>query len=296
MKQILFLATVALVAVSCSNRDVAALEGDEPLVPVRVHVDGFNINQEEFPVTRSAQDVADYSGVKVITLAFYDADGSEVYKTTQSRSDASSYSTFGEFSCNLSIGNYSMVVVARGHKDGDSFTLTSPTEAAYTGEFARETFVNTKEVRVANGTPLSLSITLNRIMAKLAIQSTDNRSSGVSKIRIKYGNGGKSFNPTTGLALSNGGFTVTNTISTAVGSPIDIGSYVFLTSNEQSMNVTLTLLDDGDHELFSKVVENVPFMRNRITVLKGGMFSASSPSSASFMVETDWEEQATVNF
>lgn len=296
MKKIIYLALFVLIAASCSNKDLTVGNCDDVLVPVRVLVDGFNVNQVEFPETRAAQDVADYSGVKVITLAFYDATGAEVYKSNQNRGDASSYTTFGEFSCNLAIGNYTMVVVARGHKDGDTFSLTSPTEAAYTGEFARETFVNTKEVRVANNTPLSLSVTLNRIMAKLAIQSTDNRSAGIPKIRITYGGGGKSFNPTTGLALSNTGFSVTNTISSGVGSPIDIGSYVFLSANEQTMNVTLHLLDEGDHELFTKVVEDVPFMRNRVTVLRGNMFSASSPSSASFIVETEWEDQATVNF
>ena len=282
-----------VVATGCSNKIIDETV-NEKLIPVRVLVDGFNVTQEELPSTRAAQDVADYSGVKVITLAFYDANGTEVYKANQTKDDASTYTTFGEFTCSLAMGSYTMVVVARGNKDGDVFTLTSPTEAAYTGEFARETFASTRSVNVSSGTPLSLTVTLNRIMAKLAIQSTDVRPSGVSKLRITYGAGGKAFNPTTGFATSNTGFTVTNTINSAVGSSIDVGSYVFLTANEQNMNVTLQLLDDGNSVFFTKVVENVPFKRNRVTVLRGGMFS--SPTTSTFLVETDWEETSTVNF
>ena len=294
MKKTVFLAIIALLAASCSNKIDDVVVDNHETVPVRVHIDGFDVSQDDFPATRAAQDVNDYSGVKVITLAFYDANGTEVYKTDQTKGDASTYTTFGEFTCNLAIGNYTMVVVARGHKDGDVFTLTSPTAAAYTGEFARETFATTRSVNVVTSAPLSLNVTLSRIMAKLAVQSTDVRPSGVPKLRITYGAGGKAFNPTSGFATSNTGFTVTNTIGSAVGSSIDIGSYVFLTADEQTMNVTLQLLDDNNAVFFTKVVENVPFKRNRVTVLRGGMFS--SPTTATFLVETDWEETATVNF
>ena len=293
LKFLFFWTLCVLLAASCSEKTEVVSNNDD-LVPIRVCIDGFSVTQEEIPSTRAAQDVADYSGVKVITLAFYDANGSEVYKANQTKDDASTYTTFGEFTCNLAMGNYTMVVVARGHKDGDAFTLTSPTEAAYTGEFARETFASTRSVNVSSGTPLSMTVTLNRIMAKLAIQSTDVRPAGVSKLRITYGAGGKAFNPTTGYATSNTGFTVTNTINSAVGSSIDVGSYVFLTANEQTMNVTLQLLDDANSVFFTKVVENVPFKRNRVTVLRGGMFS--SPTTSTFLVETDWEETSTVNF
>ena len=46
--------------------------------------------------------------------------------------------------------------------------------------------------------------------------STDERTASVTKIRTTYGAGGKSFNPTTGLATVNSGFAVTNTPSSAV--------------------------------------------------------------------------------
>ena len=110
-----------------------------PCASVRVHVSDFSISVEEFSEgrTRAVQDVADYTNVKAVDLAFYDGD-TEILKATQVKGDGT-YTTFGEFDCSLPLGTYTMVVVGRGWFDGDVFTLTSPTEAGYTSGFTRET-------------------------------------------------------------------------------------------------------------------------------------------------------------
>ena len=257
-----------------------------------MRVNDFSITQEEF--TRAAQNPADYTGVGAITLAFYDAAGTEVYKTTQVRGDGS-YTTFGVFTANLPIGHYSMVAVARAHFDGDAFTLTSPTEAAYTSERPRETFSKVQSVTVTDAAPLDLEVTLDRISAKLKILSTDNRPAGISKLRTTFAKGGKAFNPTTGLATSDAGFTQTNNSSAAVGSPIEIGIMPLLYTDEESMNVTIEVLDASDNVLLTKTVNNVPFKRNRQTILTGAVFTADA-SAAAFKLETSWLADETVNF
>ena len=260
---------------------------------VKIHVSDFAISQDAFPGIKAAEDVSDYTNVKAIDLAFYEG-STEVYKHTQLRSDNSTYTTFGEFECNLPIGNYTMVVVGRGYTDGDVFVLTSPSEAGYTSERARETLCATRDVTVTSSTPLDLSVTLSRIIAKLHIVSTDNRTASVTKIRTTYSAGGKSFNPTTGLATVNDGFAVTNTPSSAVET-LDVGNYTFLATDEQTMTITIEALDADENVLFTKVVPNVPLKRNRITTLSGAVFTAGS-SNASFLVETDWLEGNTVEF
>ena len=77
----IFVALMGMMSASCCN------ESDElsneqtveqsQLVPVRVHVEGFSLSQEEFSgvQTRAAEDVADYTDVNAITLAFYKGDG-----------------------------------------------------------------------------------------------------------------------------------------------------------------------------------------------------------------------------
>lgn len=271
---------------------VAGCRKQEGTSRVRVNVNDFTITEGMFP-TRGEEPVDDYAGVKAIDLAFYEGT-TEVYKHTQMRDDGSTYTTFGSFECDLPIGNYTMVVIGRGYSVGDVFELNSPTSAGYTSERARETFCATQSVTVTSSTPLDLTITLSRIIAKLHIVSTDERTASVTKIRTTYGAGGKSFNPTTGLATVNSGFAVTNTPSSAV-TTLDVGNYAFLATDEQTMDITIEALDAGENVLFTKVVSNVPLRRNRVTTLTGQVFTAGT-SSATFQVDSDWLEGNEVPF
>ena len=61
------------------------------------------------------------------------------------------------------------------------------------------------------------------------------------------------------------------------------------------MNVTIETLDESDNVLFSKVVENVPFKRNRITRLTGAMYEFGAAVGA-FSLETDWSDPYEESF
>lgn len=267
-----------------------------PTVPVHIRVNDFSVSLADIPdtQTRGVESPASYSALKYLTLAFYDAEGTSIYNATQVKSAPSTYSAFGDFSCDLPAGTFTMVVIGRDWSEGDEFSLTSPTVAAYTSERVRETFCASQSVTVTNSTPLDLSVTLSRIVAKLNILSTDTRPEGISKIRTTYGAGSKSFNPTTGLAIGNAGFSLTNTPSTAVGQAINVLNFAFLSTDEQTMDITLEVLGEHDEVLITKVIRNVPLKRNRKTILSGPVFSPST-SAVSFSLETDWDE-TTVNF
>ena len=289
----ILLATIGILFAGCSKDK----DNTTQYAQVRVSINGFAITQEDFP-TKSTEDPASYTYVGAITLAFYDAAGTEVYKTTQLKSDSSTYTTFGQFTANLQVGTYTLVAIARQVGNGDVFTLTSPTEAAFTSEKPREVFCKTQTVTVTSASPLDLSVTLNRIVSALNIISTDGRPASATKIRTTFEKGGKSFNPTTGLALTDNGFLLTNNPSTAVGATINITGFQFLTSAddaEEQMDVTIEVLDADDNVLFTHTVEDVPFKRNRKTILRGAIFTASS-SAASFQLETDWLTDETIDF
>ena len=294
-------AAMLLAATSCTNEsDVTVVENNAEQVtaPVTVHVNDFSITQEEMPsgggTTRAAQNPADYTDVGAITLAFYDAAGTEVYKTTQIKGDGS-YTTFGEFTANLPVGHYTMVALARYYYAGDAFTLTSPTAAAYTSERPRETFAGTQAVTVTSASPLDIDVTLNRISSWLKIVSTDGRPASATKVRTTFAKGGKGFNPTTGLATTDTGFSQTNNPSTAVGATIEVNAVPFLYTDEESMTITIEALDADDNVLATRVVNNVPFKRNRQTILTGAVFTAEA-SAAAFKLETSWLDDETVNF
>lgn len=283
------IATLALLFAACSkDKEVGTAK-------VHVSVSDFAITQQDLPQTKTPQDAADYEDAKAIVLAFYNSNGDEVYKTTQYKADPTTYTTFGEFECNLTIGSYTMVAVAYAHSDGDEFFLTSPTAAGFTSERPRETFAGTQNVSVTSTDPLDVTTTLNRISSSLRIISTDGRPAAATKIRTTYAKGGKSFNPTTGLALSDDGFAQVNNPSTAAGATIKVTSFPFLYSDEETMTVTIQALDANNNVLITKTVNNVPFKRNRQTTLTGAVFTPGS-SSATFQLETDWLDGLNVNF
>ena len=299
MKKIFLWASLCLFAVSCSNETIESDNGvtnaEKVLAPVTVRVNGFSVTQEEMSsggTTRAAQTAASYTDVGAIDLAFYSG-GTEVYKHTQLRGDNTTYTTFGEFSCNLPIGTYTMVAIARGYFDGDVFTMTSPTAAGYTSERPRETFCASQSVTVT-AAGADASVTMNRIITQLNIISTDQISSGVAKIRTTYGGGSKSFDPTSGLATDDNGFSLTNNPAVQDGH-LGICNFAFLATDEETMTITIEALDADNHVLFTKSVPGVPLKRNRKTTLTGAIFTTNA-SSAAFQVETAWIEGNTVNF
>lgn len=298
MTKKLLMAAFVLLAASCSNDSEQTEVKTNETAPVHVHVSEFTITQGEIPTTRGAETPDSYLSGGAITLAFYDVNGTEVYKATQVKADASTYTTFGEFTANLQVGTYTMVAVARAHYDGDEFTLTSPTQAAYTSERPRETFSKVQNITVTSASPLDLEVPLNRISAMLSIQSTDVRPAGIAKIRTTYAKGGKAFNPTTGLATTDTGFSQTNTPSATIGSTIKVSSCPFLSSAddaEEKIDITIEVLDTDDNVLLTKTVNNVPLRRNRETTLTGKIFTVD-PTTAGFTLETSWLPGNTVEF
>lgn len=299
MKKYFFMAGLILLA-ACSNESgnvVNNAQMEEATAPVTVRVDGFSVSQEDLSITRATQTVGDYDDVKALTLAFYNGE-TETYKHTQVKESLEG-ETFGVFSTALPLGSYKMVVIARGGQASDVFTLTSPTEAAYTSDHSRETFAYVETVNITNTNAKELSATLNRIVAKLEVNSTDGRTANVEKVRMTFSAGAKAFNPTTGLATVNTGFA--NTVSAtgkAVGLDSKSASYIFLATDEQNIDVTIETLDADGNTVFSKTVANVPFKRNRLTTMRGAMYSANASSAAnSFLINTDWlDEDDPVNF
>ena len=297
-----FAAFVLLAATSCSNESVNGVDNDvesqqTALAPVTVSVSGFAVSQEEFSggTTRASSSVTSYDGVKSLTLAFY-IGTTETYKVTQTKGTLEEGKTFGEFSLGLPMGSYTMVVIGHGLNDGEpAITMTSPTSATFGENPARETFVTTQAVNITNTDAVDISATLSRVVSKLQVQSSDTRTNPAYSVRMTFAAGNKSFNPTTGLATDNSGFSNAVAISTAVGATSLSNSYLFLATDEQTMDVTIETLDEDGNVVFSKLVEDVPFKRNRVTKLTGAMYTNSSVSGG-FQVETDWLDEYNDTF
>ena len=291
-KKQLLAGIVLLAATACSNESDQDVVNTENLVPVTVHVNDFSMSVENFPeaTTRAAQTVDSYTGVKAITLAFYDAEGIEVVDTTQLRANNTTYTTFGQFTCSLALGTYTMVVLGYGSEK--EITLTGKNNATFTDDRVRETFVYTKEVNVNSTAALDLSATLSRVVAKLEIYSTDHRTANAAKMRTTFAAGGNGLNPLTGFSTTNTGFSNTVNLTGTVNQIGASANYLFLNTDQQSMTVTIDVLDADDNIISQKGVNDVPLQRNRVTKLSGLLFS-SGASTAAFQVETAWLSDTT---
>lgn len=290
-KKQLLAGIVLLAATACSNeRETNELNSGNQ-VPVTVHVNDFSMSVEDFPtvVTRAPQTVSSYAGVKAITLAFYEGD-TETYKSTQLRADNTTFTTFGEFELSLPMGSYTMVVLGYGSEH--AMTLTGKNNATFTEDRVRETFVYTKEVNVNSTAALDLSATLSRVVAKLEIYSTDHRTANAAKMRTTFAAGGNGLNPLTGFSTINTGFSNTVNFTGTVNQVGASANYLFLNTDEQSMTVTIDVLDADDNLISQKGVNDVPLQRNRVTKLSGLLFS-SGASTAAFQVETAWLNDTT---
>ena len=283
-------AAIALLAASCTVKENPL----DRMAPVTVHVNDFTVTQEEFPGSKAGTvSVANYSEINAITLGFYSG-SEEVEKITQLKSDGSTYTTFGEFSLSLPMGSYTMVVLAYYTNENCVLTLTSPTEASFSTR-SRETFAYSRAVNITSSSAVDISATLSRIISQLKVVSTDGKTADVSNVRMTFSAGGKDFNPSTGLAITNTGYSNTVGVSAAVGTHSISSSFLFLAADEQDIDVTIETLDADGNTLFSETIENVPFKRNRVTKLTGAMYT-NEALSGSFKVEAGWLDDYNANF
>lgn len=280
MKKLLLLLPMLAMMMTACHKD----NTNEPIksAKVTVSVNDFTISQQDFPATKDTP--ASYTGVKAMTLAFFDAQGNEIYNTTQLRADNTTYTTFGEFELSLNLGSYTMVVLGYGSEQ--PITLNGASEAIYTADRVRETFVASQAVNVTSTNPLSLSAELSRVVSKVIVRSTDTRTAGVDSVRVTFAAGGKGVNPQTGLSTTNSGLANCVAISTAVGAESSTISYLFLASDQQTMNLTVETIKPNGTVYSTRVIEDVPLQRNKITILSGPMYSTAS--GATFTLSTSW--------
>ncbi len=286
----LLAAVMLLLLTSCNQEE----DNNKTLVPIHVNTNGFSVSQEDFEPTRAATTADDYTNVNAIILAFYQGN-TEIKRITQLRADMPQGQSFGEFNLYLPIGKYTMVVVAYSTNENSPFTLTSLTEAAFTGLRVKDTFVATQTVNVTSGNPLALSATLNRIVSQLTVTSTDGKAPNADKLRMTLSGGSKGFNPSTGLATDNLGFDNAVTITKDAGQVTSSATMLFLAEDTQNIDVTIDVLDAQSNVITHKVITKVPFKRNKVTLLTGALYS-SSTSVTPIHLNADWLPTVTITF
>lgn len=296
MSKLSFLTLAAVVGLAAASCSKSASSVEPATAPVSVKVNEFSISMDPMQDTK-VQDIGhQYSPVLAITLAFYDSAGAEVYKSTQLKSDATEQSPFGVFACNLPVGDLTMVVLGYGFLSGDVLVLNGPTSAGFTSDGGvRDTFCKVQSVTVSGSGSNAFTANLDRVTCKLILHSTDLKAADATQIRISASGSARFFNPNTGLAVNNEGFSFLKSAGTNGYVSTSI-SFLYLATDEQSLDITIEPLNADGEVLSSHVVQNVPFKRNYSTHLRGSLYNTGSSASGFTINESFGSPEYDISF
>ena len=91
----MIVALMGVLVASCNQSDEKFENAEaEGIAPVRVHVDGYSVSQEDISGarTRAATDIGNVNAVNAVTVAFYSG-STEVEEITQLKDDNTTYDT-----------------------------------------------------------------------------------------------------------------------------------------------------------------------------------------------------------
>lgn len=272
---------------------------DNVLVPVQVTFSGLDVSVVP-DGSRGSVTRATASEAKVDRIAFkvFDASGKNVYYSVVKEDPKAE--DFGMVKCLLHVGTYKFVAVAHKAKTAESkaAVITSPTEATL-GEANVPSCLYSKvtDVTVSGNTTQDVTIAFGkRITSSFDLNVTDAYPDEIETVELilnplidktekEY-----VFNPTTGLAESaltyNASFNRKSfSVTSFTGKTLSIS--LFLTAEEQKMNVTINMKNSDGTILYTRTLKDVTFRQRSSTIAKGTFFSSQVSGSFTFDTTDD---------
>lgn len=267
----LFLTACAVAAIaaitSCSN-DISVLSGS----PAETKAIAFALDGDwqgiDEPFTRSA--VAGSSMTDVWVLDYMGG----VLK--QQVHQASGDTDFGSPTLSLSYGEHTLYFIA---SSGDNPVLNTNAHTLGFGA-VRDTFWESVNVNVASGTAANQSVTMNRIVTKLAIQPTDEIPANINTITIAPATWHLTFDYLTGLpTAASTDYSRTMAIPDnykGTAGTLKINLLGFCGTSDFTTNVSVTAKDADNNTIGYAAISNAPMKRNRACRFSGTLFGNSN--------------------
>ena len=268
------------------------------LVPVQVTFSGLDVSVVP-DGSRGLTTRATASEAKVDRIAFkvFDASDKNVYSVEKENPKAED---FDKVKCLLHIGTYKFVAVAHKAKrvESQAAVITSTTEAKL-GEANVPSCVYSKvmDVTVSGNTTQEVKIEFGkRITSSFDLTVTDAYPDEIENVEIIL-NPSKdqaanpyAFNPSTGCAASaltyNAIFNRKSfSVKSFTGKTLSIS--LFLTAEEQKMNVTINMKNSDGITLYTRTLNDVTLRQHTSTIAKGTFFSSQVSGSFTFDTTDD---------
>lgn len=228
-----------------------------------------------------------------LNFAIYDTDDTRVKYINQTAGS----SNFGTASFQLDPGNYRIVVLAHSCKGNPTMTNPEKIQFANTTTSYSDTFFYSDDITIDDEEALTLTLTLNRIVALCRFIINDAIPSSVAKLEFEYTGGSGAFNAATGLGC------VKSTQKVTFESPQkqdQFDLYTFLHDLTGTIHLKVTAKDIDENEIQKREFD-IPLQKNQITRFTGTFFSgesapASRSTDISVTINTKWSGEQTLNY
>lgn len=284
MKKILFFHFVAVVLIffsGCAN-DESIL--DSQVTNEDVNFAFYDIYMEEIGHTESnattrATPLNKVSSFKSLDIALFPTKADTVYRYKQTSTD----SDYGSLSVKLPVGKYVLVALATVKTSG--VTIVSPTEVNFANNYVMDNVYVCDTIEVKSNTSNTINCVMKRAVAGFRLKLTNQDVSALSKVTFDVeGNCSAHLSATDGLSTVSEGYSREVDVSTHTKVNL-ISFYMFLCSDQETVNITIKLYDSDGTLIKTKVFSDVVLKRNYMTTYTGDLVSIEK--SLSFQVEQE---------
>ena len=269
------------------------------LVPVQVTFSGLDVSVvpdgSRGSVTRAT---ASEAKVDRIALKIFDTSGKkEICSVVK---DNPNEEGFDKVKCLLHVGDYKFVAVAHKAKrvKSQAAVITSTTEAKL-GEANVPSCVYSKvmDVTVSGNTTQEVKIEFGkRITSSFDLTVTDAYPDEIETVEIILNPSNNkatnpyAFDPSTGFAANQFAYNVSlnrKSFSILSFTGKTISASLFLTAEEQKMNVTINMKNIKGETRYTRTLNDVTFRQHTSTIAKGTFFSSQVSGSFTFDTTDD---------
>lgn len=273
MRKVLFLAAACIVLAACEKSAYNAAEGKD----VTFAMSGWETENE--PMSRASLE-ADGQAITDVWVLDY-VGGELVQQLHQVSTDAD----FAEPTLTLAYGEHTIYFIASRGVD----PVLNTTAHSLTFGKVRDTFWKAYNCTVTGSSGSNVSVTLDRVVTRMRVNITDVVDANAATLLLKpsqwyLGLDYLSGEPTSESTDFVSSVTIPDSYKGQTGLQASI--FGFSAATSWTTDVTIECRKADNSVIGSAAVDNVPFMRNRTSVLSGNMFSHGG--NVSVALQTDW--------
>ena len=244
--------------------------------------------------TRAAIAPSESKRIQHLALGIFDATTNTLVAPVQIQNKTDQ--GYGSFTAKLNYGTYRLVFLGYGGSNS-ILKMENPEEISFENNTLPQTFLSSSVFTVDANTAATTSVVLKRVVSGFELTMADAISSRTSGIKIVSTGGGLVLNAKTGFAKASTGRE--NTIDIPESYHGQTGKsvifYLFLPTNEESMDITASAVDENGEAFIERTFANVPMKINTRTTYQGNFF-VDMPHGFSITMEDDWGEEVTNSF